>query len=79
MEEHSENNYPSVEATFKFKLPELQSEFKVYAQAPAMHSALWDIEQLLRSWRKYGIPDDISKEQMMYRIEELYDDIDLND
>lgn len=42
-----------MKATFKFDLPEEDREFKIFSQAQRAQSALWDISQKLRSWRKY--------------------------
>lgn len=43
-------------ATLQFTLPEEESEFKCAQQGRAAKSALWDIDQRLRSLLKYGTP-----------------------
>ena len=43
-----------MKATLTFDLPEENSDFRDAVQAADFKSALWEIEQQLRSWEKYG-------------------------
>lgn len=43
-------------ATLRFTLPEEESEFKTSQQGREAKSALWDIDQRLRSLVKHGEP-----------------------
>lgn len=43
-----------MKAAFTFDLPEDREEYSMYRQAPAMHSALWDMAQEIRQKVKYG-------------------------
>ena len=45
-----------MEAILKFNLPEDQTEFELASQGGNMHSALWEMDQWLRSQYKY-MPD----------------------
>lgn len=40
--------------TIQFDLPEEEREFRLASQAQNYHSALWDINEQLRSYEKYG-------------------------
>jgi predicted Zn-dependent protease len=44
-------------ATLTFNLPEDRNEYSMANNASAMYSALWDIQQKLRSLDKYGIEE----------------------
>ena len=41
-------------ATFEFNLPDHQNEYEIMNQATKMLRCLWDINEALRSWEKYG-------------------------
>lgn len=43
-------------AIFEFDLPEDQNEFQLMNQARKVQSFLWDFNEQLRSWYKYGHP-----------------------
>ncbi len=45
-------------ATFRFRLPEEQGEFDAARLGQAALSALWEIDQRLRSLIKHGEPSD---------------------
>lgn len=40
--------------TFTFDLPDEENEYRVINQAQNSQRMLWDFNQQLRSWRKYG-------------------------
>lgn len=40
--------------TFEFVLPEEQHEYELASQSLKVHSFLWDFNQQLRSYYKYG-------------------------
>jgi len=41
-------------AILEFNLPEDQSEYKIANQARDMHSAIWEVYNILRSKHKHG-------------------------
>lgn len=40
--------------TYEFDLPDEQDVMRIQQQAGDMHSVLWNFDQQLRSWCKYG-------------------------
>lgn len=74
-----------MEASFKFKLPEEEKEFKLYSQAGDMHSALWDFSEYLRGKIKYSYDTYTDAEMAIFKdVQKFYSetlqshDIDLN-
>jgi hypothetical protein len=39
---------------FEFNLPEEQDEYDIMNQAPKVQRFLWEFNQQLRAWEKYG-------------------------
>ena len=50
-----------MKAILKYNLPEEEKDFNMVCKAGDMASALWDIEQYLRSVDKHETGDDIEK------------------
>ena len=43
-----------MKATFEFNLPDDENQYEIMNQATKMLRCLWDINEALRSWEKYG-------------------------
>ena len=50
----SMNTVPPMNAILQFILPEEQQEFQLAIRAAEWHSVVWEIDQKLRSYLKYG-------------------------
>ena len=58
-------------ATLEFNLPEENEEFKIATSAINYLSALIDIDQMLRSWDKHGLPNDMEEMSLVDLIERI--------
>lgn len=62
--------------SFDFYLPEEEAEMRTYSYAPEMQRFIWEFQEQLRSWYKYGHPfkdaDDAVNgiREMWYQIKE---------
>jgi hypothetical protein len=65
-----------MKAQFEFSLPEDQEAYEIHSQALAMHAALWDFQNWLRSICKYGDPKSYDVEQVR---EKFFDILQEND
>lgn len=43
-----------MKGTLEFQLPEEAAEFRIASDAGKMFSELWDLQEALRGWKKYG-------------------------
>jgi hypothetical protein len=43
-----------MEAILKFQLPEEQEEYEITCRARDYHGVLWDVDNILRNYLKYG-------------------------
>ena len=48
------NTVPPMNAILQFILPEEQQEFRLAARAAEWHSVVWETDQKLRGYLKYG-------------------------
>lgn len=64
-------------ATIEFNLPDDRNEYTMANNASAMYSALWDIQQKMRSLDKYGIDQYYgeTKEELVAKLREEINDI----
>ena len=60
------------EAMLKFNLPEEENEFRNASNAQDMASAIWEFGQLLRKYKKYGLPAELNSGEKV--IKSLFDD-----
>lgn len=64
--------------SFDFDLPEEETEMRTYSSAPEMQRFIWEFQEQLRSWAKYGHPfkdtDDAVHgiREMWYQIKDNY-------
>lgn len=65
-----------MKATLEFNLPEDDHEFRVASSAQELASALWDVEQLLRSAVKYGRDPLATIQECRSRIAEIRDKLE---
>ena len=52
-----------MKATLEFNLPEDQIDFEMATQGSSMHSALWEMDQWLRSQYKYMSDEDYNEDK----------------
>lgn len=66
-----------MKATLTFNLPEDRNEYAMANNASAMYSALWDIQQKLRSLDKYGIEEHYgqTKEELVSKLRQEINEI----
>jgi len=64
-----------MKATLKFDLPEDSDYFKMATRGADYFCSLWDLKQLLRQKRKYGMEEDDFEQQ----FEDLIDNAILDD
>jgi hypothetical protein len=50
-----------MKATMEWNLPEDSEEHKIYLSAPNYHSAIFDIQNYIRSMEKSDTPDNVLK------------------
>lgn len=66
-----------MKATLVFELPNDRNEYEMANRAGSMYSALWDIQQKMRSLDKYGIDQYYgeTKEELVAKLREEINDI----
>jgi hypothetical protein len=57
-----------MEATLKFNLPEEQNDFDIACKAMSWALVVWDMDQKLRNWIKYGDEDGVYTRDRVYNI-----------
>lgn len=63
-------------AILSFKLPEEAAEFELAQKAGAYHSMIWEIQQYVRTLRKYDGRSEISIEELASKIHEITSDFE---
>lgn len=73
------DQYKSSEVIFKYYLPDNQDELWIHIQASDMYDLIYQIDQLCRSFVKYGSKDILNAEQLAEKIREMIcENIDLD-
>lgn len=62
--------------TMTFNLPEEHIEFEMASSSSALHSAVWEFEQWLRSRQKYGTPEASGADELATIRDQFYGDFD---
>lgn len=60
--------------TLKFKLPEERSEAELAQKAGMLYSTCWEIQSYLRTLRKYDERENVPKEEILDKMNELLHD-----
>lgn len=60
--------------TLKYKLPEERSEANLAQAAGKLHSVCWEISNYARTLRKYDERDNVPKEEIVDKLNELLSD-----
>ena len=73
-----------MKATLEFNLPEDQIDFEMATQGLSMHSALWEMDQWLRSQYKYMSDEDYNEDkydtyyEVREKLREIIGDSNIN-